>query len=58
MAEIAELLEIKNYTALGNALKKFGAEKRRTNSFTRYLLPPVAGEIVLKHENKQARRWS
>ena len=58
VAEIAELLEIKNYTALGNALKKFGAEKRRTNSFTRYLLPPVAGEVALKFENKQARRWS
>lgn len=55
-SEIAEMLEIKNFTTLGTTLKRFGIEKRRTNSYMRYHMPPVAGEVMIKHETKQ-RKW-
>lgn len=38
--EIGDCLGIKNMTSLGNNLKKFGVEKKRTNKGNAYIVPP------------------
>ena len=38
--EIGDYLGIKNMTSLGNNLKKFGVEKKRTNKGNAYIVPP------------------
>lgn len=39
-SEIADYLNIRNMTALGNNLKKFGVEKKRTKKGNSYIVPP------------------
>ena len=54
--EIAEMLNIKNMNAIKSTLEKFGVKQKKSGSKRFYELPPVAGNIANRIDNKRA--WS
>ena len=54
--EIAEALNIKNMTSIKTALEKFGVKQKKSGGKRYYEMPPMAGHILNRMDNK--RSWS